>query len=201
MKIHIMKERGIRMKKKNICEFFKTQISHLIVPLIMIVLGIFCVLLPGSAINFTVKLIGILFVIAGIIMAGTLIARFTSFVMSSAIALFVIGILCLAIPGQIASIVVKLLGIVIIVNSSMRIHDAYIIRGRSDGFTAYIINDILTLIIGIVLLFVPLTVASAVVVVIGIVLLVLGISNLITAYKVYKDGKYINDNSDVVWEE
>ena len=55
---------------------------------------------------------------------------------------------------------------------------------------------------GIVLFFIPTTVASVVVIVLGVILAVLGISNIITVFKVYRDGgRYVDDGSDVVWEE
>ena len=36
---------------------------------------------------------------------------------------------------------------------------------------------------------------------IQVFLLILGVTNLITAYKVYRDGKFVDDGTDVVWEE
>ena len=83
----------------------------------------------------------------------------------------------------------------------MRIHDAYVIRGKSDGFKMYMLNDVITLIIGLVLLFIPMDVASIIVIILGVFLLILGVTNLITAYKVYRDGKFVDDGTDVVWEE
>lgn len=189
------------MKNKNIIDFFKTQSSHLVVPLIMIVLGLFCILMPSSFIGVTVKLIGVLFVVAGVILACTLLATYSPFMMACAIVLVFMGILCLAIPKQIASLVIKMVGIVILVNAIMRIHDAYVIRGKSDGFKMYMLNDVITLIIGLVLLFIPMDVASIIVIILGVFLLILGVTNLITAYKVYRDGKFVDDGTDVVWEE
>ena len=60
----------------------------------------------------------------------------------------------------------------------------------------------LTLILGFVLLFFPLDAATTVVMILGIFMTVMGISNLITVFKVYRDGgRYIDDGSGVVWEE
>ncbi|MEE3399049.1 MAG: DUF308 domain-containing protein, partial [Eubacterium sp.] len=74
-------------------------------------------------------------------------------------------------------------------------------KGRSDHFVQYIINDIITLVLGIVLVAIPLDIASTLVMIIGVIMIILGISNIITVIRVYRDGRYIDDGSDVVWEE
>jgi uncharacterized membrane protein HdeD (DUF308 family) len=152
--------------------------------------------------DITVKVVGILFVIVGILLGCSLMAAVSTASMVLAIALVLIGIICLAASGFVASLILKVIGLCVTVNSIMSIHDAYVIKGKSDNFLAYIINDVITLILGVVLFFIPTTVANAVVIVLGIILAVLGISNIITVFKVYKDGgRYVDDGSDVVWEE
>ena len=55
--------------------------------------------------------------------------------------------------------------------------------------------------LGIVLLIIPMTIAGAVVIVLGAFLFVIGISNVITCVRVYKDGCFVDEGTDVVWEE
>ena len=186
---------------KSIKDFFQKNSISLAIPLVMIVVGLFFIFCPGSAISLTVKVVGIVFVIVGAIMACTLIASYSPITMSIAIVLIVFGIICIALPGVIASFVVKAIGIMILINAILRIRDAYIIKGKSDKFVQYIINDAITLILGIVLIAIPLDLANALVITIGVLMLVLGISNIITVIKVYRDGRFIDDGSDVVWEE
>ena len=111
------------------------------------------------------------------------------------------GIICIAFPGVIAAFIVKAIGVMVLINSAIRIHDAYMVKGRSDHFVQYIINDIITLVLGIVLVAIPLDIASTLVMIIGVIMIILGISNIITVIRVYRDGRYIDDGSDVVWEE
>ena len=47
----------------------------------------------------------------------------------------------------------------------------------------------------------PLGAAAILVRIVGAVMIILGVSNVVMAVRVYKDGKYINDGTDVVWEE
>ena len=86
----------------------------------------------------------------------------------------------------------KLLGIIILVNSALRIHDAYEIKGISDKFMFYIINDIITLVLGIILIIMPISAAKVFVIIVGVLMVLLGVSNIVTAVKVYLDGKYID---------
>ena len=189
------------MNKKSIKDFFQKNSSALVVPLIMIVLGIFFVFFPGSAIGITVKVVGIVLVIIGAILACSLIAAYSPLSMAIAIILIIFGIVCIASPAFITAFVIKAIGICIVINSLVRIYDAYKIKGRSDSFVQYVIVDILTLVLGVVLMVAPLGIASSIVMVIGIILLVLGVTNVITVIRVYKDGRYVDDGSDVVWEE
>lgn len=190
------------MNNKSIKDFFDKNRSSLAVPAAMIILGIIFFCVPGgNVVNMTVRIIGILFVAIGLILAGTLLASYSVFTMAVAITLGVFGIICIAIPGTVANFVLSVIGVIIMINSLMRIYDAYRIKGKSDDFIKYIINDIITLILGIVLLVIPGHITDIVSKIIGAVIFILGISNIITVIKVYKDGKYVDDDSDVVWEE
>ena len=186
----------------TLTDFIKKNSKNLAVPAIMLIIGCFFIFKPDGALDITVKVVGILFVIVGILLGCSLMAAVSTASMVLAIALVLIGIICLAASGFVASLILKVIGLCVTVNSVMSIHDAYVIKGKSDNFLAYIINDVITLILGVVLFFIPTTVANVVVIVLGIILAVLGISNIITVFKVYKDGgRYVDDGSDVVWEE
>ncbi len=186
----------------TLTDFIKKNSKNLAVPAIMLIIGCFFIFKPDGALDITVKVVGILFVIVGILLGCSLMAAVSTASMVLAIALVLIGIICLAASGFVAGLILKVIGLCVTVNSIMSIHDAYVIKGKSDNFLAYIINDVITLILGVVLFFIPTTVANVVVIVLGIILAVLGISNIITVFKVYKDGgRYVDDGSDVVWEE
>ncbi|MBQ8950501.1 MAG: DUF308 domain-containing protein [Eubacterium sp.] len=186
----------------TLLDFIKKNSRNLAVPTIMLIIGLFFIIKPDGALDITVKVVGVLFVIVGVLLGCSLMAAVSTVSMVLAVALVLIGIICLAASGFVASLILKVIGLCVTVNSIMSIHDAYVVKGKSDNFLAYIINDIITLIVGIVLFFIPTTVASVVVIVLGVILAVLGISNIITVFKVYRDGgRYVDDGSDVVWEE
>ena len=193
---------SIPENRNSLGNFIKKNFKSMIVPLCMIVLGIFFIVSPGSAVSIAVKVFGILLVIVGVVLGCTVVAVISPGTMILAVALVLIGILCLAASGSVASLILKIIGLFVLVNSFMSIHSAYVVKGRSNGFIFYIINDVLTLILGFVLLFFPLDAATTVVMILGIFMTVMGISNLITVFKVYRDGgRYIDDGSGVVWEE
>ncbi|MBO4591367.1 MAG: DUF308 domain-containing protein [Eubacterium sp.] len=189
------------MKNKSIKDFFEKNASSLSVPLIMIIIGLLFIFAPGGAVSFTVSVIGVIFVVVGLIMAGTLLASYSPFTMGISVALIVFGIICIARPAAIADFIIKVIGIVILVNSGFRIYDAYQIKGKTDNFVKYVINDIITFVLGLVLLCFSLNAVGAVVRVVGVFMLILGVTNVITAVKVYKDGRFVDDGSDIVWEE
>ena len=189
------------MNKKTIKDFIQKNSSSLAVPVMMIVIGLFFIAFPGGALNLTVKVIGVIFVVIGLILSGTLIAAYSSVTMAIAIFTILIGIICIALSGSVAAFVIKLIGVIVVVNCALRIHDAYQIKGVSDNFVFYIINDLITLVLGILLLVMPMSAAKVFVIIVGVLMVALGVSNIITAVRIYKDGQYIDDGSDVVWEE
>ena len=189
------------MNKKNIKNFFEKEGVSLIMPIIMIIIGAFFIFHSGSAVSLTVKVVGVAFVIIGAILACTLLAAYSSMTMAIAIIIMIFGIICIAFPQTIAAFIIKAIGIMVLLNAAFRIHDAYLIKGRSDNFILYIINDIITLILGLILVAIPLDIAGTLVIIIGVVMLVMGVSNIITVIRVYRDGRYVDDGTDVVWEE
>jgi hypothetical protein len=47
----------------------------------------------------------------------------------------------------------------------------------------------------------PFSAAKGVIRVLGIVILIFGITNLIEVINVYRNGRFVDDGTDVVWEE
>ncbi|MBO6166637.1 MAG: DUF308 domain-containing protein [Eubacterium sp.] len=183
-------------------DFLKKNSKTLVVPVILIVIGLFMIFHPIGWVKLIVKIVGILFVAAGVLLGCSTISKIGSPTMMLAIILVLLGIICLALSDRVADFILIVIGISMIVNAVISIHDAYIVKGKSDHFIEYIINDIVSLVIGIVLIFVPQGLEGAIAITIGVVLCVIGVSNVITVFRVFRDGgRYIDDGSDVVWEE
>ena len=189
------------MREKNLVTFFKEKYKTLTIPFIMIVLGIFIAIKPDSVYGIAITLIGIILMVLGALAGFSMLAAFSIGATILSIALFFLGLVCVINPGGTASFIIKVLGFFVLVNSILRIIEAYKLRGKSKGIIAYMANDILTAILGLVLLTIGAGAANIVFMVVGIIMAILGVSNLFTEYKIYSEGSYVNDGSDVVWEE
>lgn len=190
------------MEQKTLRNFLKDNMKQLIVPLCMIALGIILIIKPVATMATIAAVIGWILIIAGVVTGFSLLAAYSPMVTAFAVILLLAGIIIVLNPVGVSTFVVKIFGLCILINACFRIHDAILIRGTGDKYwSSYIANDVITAVLGFVLLFLSFSVAKTVIVIVGIVMAVLGVTNIFTAYKVYKVGKYINDGSDVVWEE
>lgn len=189
------------MNKKNLKDYFTKHGKDLVVPGIMFLLGLFCIIDPTNIKNTVMTLVGFLCILAGVFLGSSLLSLFSPLTFSLALILVIFGIVSLANPGGMSSMIIFIIGAAIIVNALCRIYDAYQIRGKSDDFKFYIINDVITLVLGIVLLVAGNWTADWVIRILGIFMAVLGISNIVTSFRVYKDGHFVDDGTDTVWEE
>ena len=181
--------------------FIKDCGRGMIVPALMVILGIIFILNPGDVIIIHTKIIGWLFILCGIGIALSLIAAFSPYIMFSAILLAVFGTIVVANPGWISGFVIKVIGFLVLVEGIVKVIETIRIKALDERFwKSYMVNDIVTVILGAVLLLVPFGAAKVVAIIIGIILALLGISNIITEYKIYKLRKIAQDG-DVVWEE
>lgn len=190
------------MKQKTFGNFLKENMKSLIVPLCMITLGIILIVNPVATLVTIAKIIGWLLIIGGIATGFTLLAAFSPFVTSVAVILILAGIIVVSNPVGVSTFIIKIFGLCILINACFRIYDVIQIKGSNDShWGSYIANDVITAILGLILLFMSFSVAATVIIIVGVIMTVLGVTNIITAYKVYKVGRYVNDGSDVVWEE
>lgn len=189
------------MGDKSIKDFIEKRGASLAMPCILFLIGLFFIVYPGSAIDITVKLIGIIFIIVGAFVACTLIVSYSSLLLVLAIVLVGVGLSCIALSSSIATIILKIVGVLIVASGIMSLLDVYKIKNKTDKFVWYVIINVLTIILGAVIVFIPMNVATAIVRMLGIFMAVMGVINIFNKYTVYREGRYINDGSDVVWEE
>ena len=121
----------------TLLDFIKKNSKNLAVPAIMLIIGLFFIIKPDGALDITVKVVGILFVIVGVLLGCSLMAAVSTVSMVLAVALVLIGIICLAASGFVASLILKVIGLCVTVNSIMSIHDAYVIKGKSSFLYTY----------------------------------------------------------------
>lgn len=188
------------MADKSLKNFFKTETKSLAVPLLMVVIGALFIILRDGILSALVTIVGVLLIVGGVIIGFSLFSNLDPFAIIGAALLVMFGIICVTNAFGVSNFVLTVLGVCILVNSLVRIFVERSMKG-SAGFKGYMINDILTAILGVILIMVPRDAAAAVFLVLGIFMVILGISNIIAAYSYYKNGRFVNDGTDVVWEE
>lgn len=102
-----------------------------------------------------------------------------------------LGIYILRNPLSLASILGMMLGIFLTVQGIGALADALRLRRNDQGWLGPIILAAATLILGLVLLFSPLTTSRLVMIIAGIVMIVCGVGNLVTHFRAsrYIEGK------------
>ena len=216
---HTILRSGKKVYKKRMCEvmnelststnpkktfkgFMEKCGTSLAMPFIMIILGLFMIIWGNEAVDMVVRMIGIVVLVVGVGLACTLLAGLSPATMAFAILLVVTGLICIVNPGGIAAYVMIIIGVFVLVNSIMRIRDAYRVKAQTDFFKQFLINDLITLFLGLFMIIFNKWIIVTMARVAGVIILILGITNLVTAIKVYYDGgRYVDDGTDVVWEE
>ena len=200
-----MKELSTNVEKndeKSFGGFMKRCGNSLAMPIIMIVLGLFMIIWANEAVDLVVRMIGIVVLVVGVGMACTMLAQVSSVTMVFSIILVITGLICIINPHGVAKYVMTVIGVFMLINSVLRIRDAYRVKGQTDFFKQFILNDLITLVFAFLLIVLNTWIIDSMARIAGVIIFVLGITNLMTAIKVYYDGgRYVDDGSDVVWEE
>ncbi len=188
------------MQDKNLKGFVEKEMKSLIIPMMMLVLGLLFIVLKGGIIDTLVVIVGVLMIIGGGFFLFSLVNGMNPLAIFGGSMLLLFGIVCVTNAFGVSNFVLRLIGFCILVNALLRIFTERTMKGHKE-FQIYMINDGITALLGVVLLFLPRTASDVFFVIIGILMMILGVSNVISAYKFYKNGRYISDGSDVVWEE
>ena len=191
-------------REKNFPNFVKYESKSYTIPLIMFVLGLLFVLIQGNVLDVIVTILGVVLMIGGVVMGISLMSNFSPLTVFVASMLFIMGIICVANPGWVAGFFLKVVGLCILLNALIRIVTEHSLKGKSEKYNFYLMIDVVSLVIGLLLFLFPkawLDGVSWLFIVFGVILIILGLFNLYSAFKVYKEGRYVNDGTDVVWEE
>lgn len=187
---------------KSFGGFMKRCGNSLAMPLIMVIIGLFMIIWGDVAVEMVVRMIGIVVLVVGVALACTMLAQYSPVTMVFSVILAVTGLICIVSPTGVADYVMVIIGIFMLINSVLRIRDAYRIKAQTNFFKQFIINDLVTLVLSFFMIFFKSLILSSLARFFGIIILILGITNLMTAIKVYYDGgRYVDDGTDVVWEE
>lgn len=159
----------------------KTIKNKTIMAVLSIILGVYLILRRAAAVTDIIHVIGILILIAGIINLITWFANKedrNSASLAMAVLCAIVGLIFMAAPRWLVGIFPVVVGLVLIVNSVSNITGL----ARSDSIGAAhstsLLMAVLSLILGIVLLFHPAAIANIIIAVAGVTFLINGISDL-----------------------
>ena len=150
---------------------------------LMIAIGVVLILFPGTAMDFCIKIIGILLLVAG---AGGVIlglkgqGAYRVYTMSGAVITVVGGAVCLLQPQLIKTFLPLVMGIVILATGVLNIGNAF--AAKRAGAARWLVSLILalvTVVLGVIILMNLNGTADLLVTIIGIVFVYNGISMLI----------------------
>ncbi|MCR5147883.1 MAG: DUF308 domain-containing protein [Eubacterium sp.] len=183
---------------KNFGRFLTEDSKSLVVPVLMMILGIIFIINPGAILATVVRVVGVLLIIGGIVTVITKLDKVTPNVVVVAALFAIVGIVFLVFAGSVASGFIKLFGIIILVNSCLKLWEAYKLQKKTggQGWKIFMCVDGVTALFGIILLFVPYSIAF----VIGIILVIIGIVNIANAYLVFSNG-YVVYGTDVIMKK
>ena len=164
--------------------FFNSSDRHgTALSILMIVIGIVLVLWPGHVMTTALKIIGVALLVGGVIAIvswyrGRM--RDVSFLtLAEGLLLALCGIFVLAAPKLLISIVPVAVGIVVLLNGIINLAQA--LDQRREGYGRWSVSlalAVLTIVLGLLVVFNPFSTMEMLVMAIGIVIIYNGVSNL-----------------------
>lgn len=151
--------------------------------IISIVIGVVLILFPGEAMDLSLKVIGVVLLVAGV--SGIILGiksqgAYIAYTLSGAVTAIVAGIVCLLQPQLIKSVLPLIMGIIILATGVFNIVNS--INAKNAGasrWVASLVLALITVICGIVILFNLNQAANLLVTIIGIIFVYNGVSTLI----------------------
>ena len=154
-----------------------------------IVLGLVLVLWPGTALNYIIMLIGVLFLISGLIsfaMSFKVKENNSSGLRSfNGIGSIILGLLLVAIPATFAQILMFVLGFILVVAgiSQMVLMSSARKLGYASPVFGYFFPGLI-LLVGIIILFNPFESATSIFILFGLTAIFYGVTDLINQYNI-----------------
>lgn len=170
--------------------------------ILAIILGLVLVIWPGTALKYIIMLIGLLFLITGLI--AFIISnrnreeRRKSLVPFSGIGSMALGLLLLCLPSTFATIFMFILGFILVIAAVGQF--VTLAAARQFGYVSPVsyLFPILILIAGIIVLFDPFTSAESVFILFGITAIFYGVTDLINQYSIRRLRKANEEKEQIV---
>lgn len=149
--------------------------NTVITPIILFILGLVLLIVPGGIINTVIRVMGIIIIISS---AATIKGNLNSKEISYSILLAILGLVFIFEPSVIAGIIPFILGAYIILKSIIKLQMIRAFNSSKDYLKPFIIN-IVTLLLGIVLIFNPFRGAETIIRIIAIFILAYSLLDII----------------------
>ena len=164
--------------------FEKLTSGGTLVSIVMIVFGLILLIWPGHTLELAARIVGVGLLVAGAALAFSWYSdrrkgRINGVALAEAVAAVILGVLLLAAPNTVVSLVPIAVGVVIAVNGLVNLTQA--LELRKISYTRWqwpLVLAILTILAGLFLVFNPLKPIKWAVMAIGAVLIFNGVSNL-----------------------
>ena len=164
----------------------------LLTDLIYMIIGLLFILIPAFISNFICYLIGLLVIILGIKPIHKYLnliekTRLSKMIFIVGILMIILGLFIIVNPNLLASILPITIGLYLIIISFAKLSDSIEYKKNNyDKWYNFLISSILTLIIGLVILFNPFKTVTLAIRIVGFVLLIDGLFDI---YNLYSYGK------------
>lgn len=170
--------------------------------IILIVIGLLLFIKPGDTLKTISYVIGGLILVFGIF--G--IARFTktekkglNFDLVYGVLSLIAGLIVILNPEALASIIPVILGIWIVINSSLKVQYAFYIKtDDSKKWIVALVLSLITLICGIILLFNPFKAASYVAKIVGLFIIIYAVIDLVESFIIKSKVKNVVRDAEVI---
>ncbi len=151
--------------------------------IITIAIGVVLILFPGETMDISIKVIGVILLVAGV--AGVILGikgkgAYVVYTMSGAVVAIIGGVVCLLQPQIIKSILPLIMGIVILATGLFNIFNAF--SAKRAGASKWLISlflALITVVCGVIILLNLNSAANLLVTIIGIIFVYNGVSMLI----------------------
>jgi len=146
---------------------------NLVSSVVLFILGIVLLFIPGSIITTILRIFGGVIIALGVIsIINSTKGKATNAELVYGILMTILGLVFLSNPEVIAGIIPFILGVWIVINSLFKLQVVANLKKTSTDYVKPLVLNIITLIIGIILMFNPFKGAEAVIMIIGIFMIV-----------------------------
>ena len=155
----------------------------LLTSIVLFILGLILIFVPGNIITTVIRIFGLIIVVLGVLsIIGSSKNKSNSVELIYGILIAILGIVFVSNPQVIASIIPFILGVWIVIRSLFRLQLVSTIKRTNNDYVKPLVINVITLILGITLMFNPFRGAETLIRIIGIFLLIYSSLDILDYY-------------------